>query len=113
MAAPMPSAQPLPDERLRSEWQQHLAKGESAWYEGGVNYWKQQDRSINGVLGGYANLNAPDVEGSTEFIKQFRRLDPPVTLGRVSKHLLLNHFAKVDLVEPCEHLLEEAKLYIN
>jgi protein N-terminal methyltransferase len=111
--------EPVPEEVYRREWQAVLASGEKQWYDGAVDYWSKQDRSINGVLGGYAVLHAPDIADSSAFLKGLSTLDEPpemgtvvdcgAGMGRVTKAVMLPLFQKVDLVEPCENLLEEAK----
>ena len=38
------------------------------WYKHGVGYWEGVEASVNGVLGGYAQVNEPDIEGSEAFL---------------------------------------------
>lgn len=38
------------------------------WYKHGVGYWEGVEASVNGVLGGYAQVNEPDIEGSQAFL---------------------------------------------
>jgi protein N-terminal methyltransferase len=113
------SGEEVPDEVYKREWQYALASGEKLWYDGAVEYWSKQDRSINGVLGGYAVLHAPDIADSSAFLDGLSTLeDPPemgtvvdcgAGMGRVTKAVLLPRFQKVDLVEPVANLLDEAK----
>jgi protein N-terminal methyltransferase len=115
--------EPVPEEAYRREWQGALVAGEKQWYDGAVDYWSKQDRSINGVLGGYAVLHAPDVADSTAFLQGLSTLDEPpemgtvvdcgAGMGRVSKAVMLPLFQKVDLVEPCANQLEEAQLLMK
>lgn len=38
------------------------------WYKHGVGYWEGVEASVNGVLGGYAQVDEPDIEGSEAFL---------------------------------------------
>ena len=58
-------------------------------------------------MGGYGFVHDADAETSNEFINEYkdsighgRALDCGAGIGRVTKYVLLNHFEKVDLVEP-------------
>jgi protein N-terminal methyltransferase len=109
----------LSEEKYQREWQANLAGGTQQWYDGAVEYWSQQPRSINGVLGGYGTLHMPDSCASLAFIDELKKLTPPLHtgsvvdcgagMGRVTKAVLLPRFERVDLVEPVRNLLDEAK----
>ncbi|KAM1213084.1 hypothetical protein PS2_004544 [Malus domestica] len=94
------------------------------WYRQGVGYWEGVEASTNGVLGGYAQVNEPDIMGSEAFLKQLLSerfpdaangqrhlvvLDCGSGIGRVSKNLLIRYFNEVDLLEPVSHFLETAR----
>ncbi|KAJ6846778.1 alpha N-terminal protein methyltransferase 1 [Iris pallida] len=91
------------------------------WYSKGISYWQNVEASVDGVLGGYGHVNDADVAGSDAFLRTLipKLLHPgsnrPVALdcgsgiGRVTKHLLLEHFHEVDLVEPVSHFLDAAR----
>jgi len=77
-----------------------------------------QDSSVDGVLGGYGHVSPIDLDTSNSFLKNFkygkgRALDCGAGIGRITKFLLLDHFEKVDLVEPCPKYIEEAKKYVE
>ncbi|RYR17369.1 hypothetical protein Ahy_B03g062137 isoform D [Arachis hypogaea] len=93
------------------------------WYRNGVSYWEGVEASMDGVLGGFANVNEPDIKCSEEFLKIIlserfpadARHQPLVALdcgsgiGRITKNLLIRHFNEVDLLEPVSHFLEAAR----
>lgn len=61
-----------------------------------------------------------DTSTSRNFLNNFiskmgkeRVLDCGAGIGRVTKHVLLDYFEKVDLVEPSPIQLEQAKPFIN
>ncbi|TKY59574.1 Alpha N-terminal protein methyltransferase 1 [Spatholobus suberectus] len=93
------------------------------WYRDGVSYWEGVKATMDGVLGGFANVNEPDISCSEDFLKILlserfpagARRQPLVALdcgsgiGRVTKNLLIRHFNEVDLLEPVSHFLETAR----
>ncbi|XP_057417170.1 alpha N-terminal protein methyltransferase 1 [Lotus japonicus] len=93
------------------------------WYHCGVSYWEGVNATVDGVLGGYANVNEPDISCSEDFLKILLaerfpgdvRNQPLVALdcgsgiGRVTKNLLIRYFNEVDLLEPVSHFLEAAR----
>lgn len=93
------------------------------WYRQGVSYWEGVNATVDGVLGGYADVNEPDITCSDDFLKiilseRFNadaKTQPLVALdcgsgiGRVTKNLLIRHFNEVDLLEPVSHFLEAAR----
>ncbi|KAL4627899.1 hypothetical protein ACB092_05G199800 [Castanea dentata] len=90
------------------------------WYKHGVGYWEGVEASVNGVLGGYAQVNEPDVEGSEAFLNtllserfpnsdHLAALDCGSGIGRVTKNLLIRYFNEVDLLEPVSHFLDAAR----
>lgn len=102
-------------------WQVQLKDG--TWYKKAEEFWEESDVSVDGVLGGFEVLDAPDVQGSTSFIhnvlkgpcsemKLTRALDVGAGIGRVTKHLLSNFFKKVDLVEGNRKLLMAAPDFV-
>ncbi|KAK4488072.1 hypothetical protein RD792_003814 [Penstemon davidsonii] len=96
----------------------------SQWYSDGVGYWQGVEATVDGVLGGYAHVNEPDIKGSEAFfntilaekfpdISTGRRLvalDCGSGIGRVSKNLLIRYFNEVDLLEPVSHFLDAARI---
>ncbi|KAG5057778.1 hypothetical protein JHK82_012758 [Glycine max] len=95
------------------------------WYRDGVSYWEGVKANMDGVLGGFANVNEPDISCSEDFLnillsERFppaadARRQPLVALdcgsgiGRVTKNLLIRYFNEVDLLEPVSHFLETAR----
>ncbi|KAL3897490.1 MAG: hypothetical protein SGCHY_003381 [Lobulomycetales sp.] len=85
--------------------------------DGGAAYWKEVESTVDGMLGGFQQLDEPDVRGSNDFIRPFldslpaRNLacDCGAGIGRVSKNFLLQHFKQVDLVEQNKSFLETAR----
>jgi protein N-terminal methyltransferase len=71
-------------------------------------------------LGGYGKVHHTDIDTSSSFIDQFkdrfahnRALDCGAGMGRVTKHLLLPRFKKVDLIEPSKVQIDQAKVYVE
>lgn len=93
------------------------------FYKKAANYWANKPATIDGVLGGFGNLSDIDIKGSREFLeKVFALENPPGTnlaldcgagIGRVTKHLLLARFDKVDLLEQDEKFINAAKQSID
>lgn len=72
------------------------------WYKHGVGYWEGVEASVNGVLGGYAQVNEPDIEGSQAFLntllsERFPNSDHLAALGisTLSLSLFLSGFVCV------------------
>lgn len=75
---------------------------------------------MDGVLGGYGKVHPVDSDTSCSFLDGFkdkighgRALDCGAGIGRVTKSVLLDRFEAIDLVEPSEVQLQEAKTYIG
>jgi protein N-terminal methyltransferase len=86
--------------------------------------------TIDGMLGGYGKITSTDVKSSSSFLSEFIKgkkgannsvitkpristayaCDCGAGIGRVSKHFLLKHFKKVDLVECIQKFIEQAEL---
>ncbi|XP_058731339.1 alpha N-terminal protein methyltransferase 1 [Vicia villosa] len=93
------------------------------WYREGVSYWEGVNATVEGVLGGFSDVNEPDISCSDEFLKNLLSerfppdgknqplvaLDCGSGIGRVTKNLLIRHFNEVDLLEPVSHFLEAAR----
>lgn len=90
------------------------AQGGDEWYGKALQYWGEQDASINGVLGGFGNLHGIDIEGSGQFLDSVPGTisvvgDCGAGIGRVAQFLLGKRFQHVDLIEPCAKLLAKAQ----
>lgn len=95
------------------------AQKDPAFYTDAQAYWDKIPATVNGMLGGYANINAPDIHGSDLFLRSiFKLKNPPkhgkaadcgAGIGRITKHLLQKHFGKVDLVEQCQTFIDRAR----
>eukprot|EP01065_Artemidia_motanka_P025975 TRINITY_DN30912_c0_g1_i1.p1 TRINITY_DN30912_c0_g1~~TRINITY_DN30912_c0_g1_i1.p1 ORF type:complete len:256 (+),score=93.44 TRINITY_DN30912_c0_g1_i1:75-842(+) len=112
-------------ENVDAMWKHELSgkssDGKLEWYSKAVEYWEKQPPTVDGVLGGFGHLSDPDLRESTAFLLPFltakegrtdrtRALDCGAGVGRITQGLLLKlGFAKVDLLEPCAHMLEKAK----
>jgi len=115
------------NDQYLAEWKDHLRAGTPAWYKGSSEYWNdQEDDFLDTVFQGEADLNEPDIEGSNLFLDELKKcteltgelkygyaLDCGAGIGRVTKDVLLPRFKCVDLVEPCERLLEDAKSFVE
>ncbi|KAF5855616.1 o-methyltransferase [Aspergillus alliaceus] len=81
-----------------------------------VKYWSDKPATVNGMLGGYAQVSRTDLQGSKKFLSKARRLVPgcPATgrlkrgvdcgagIGRVINDFLGQVCEVVDAVEPVE-----------
>lgn len=95
-------------------------------YSEAVNYWSSVPATVDGVLGGFGSSVIPkvDIIGSNAFLHQLYKMassfgstpqqeryavDIGAGIGRVTKNLLSKHAYKVDLVDPVQKFVEEAK----
>lgn len=94
------------------------------WYGDAEEYWKNVPATVDGMLGGLAYVSPPDIEGSKIFLKEFLEepnalikpdyaLDCGSGIGRITKHLLLPLFKKVDMVEQNKMFLDKAPQYLG
>lgn len=100
-----------------------MEKPAEAFYSDAELYWAKIPPTVNGMLGGFGFISPVDIQGSKVFLQQlFRSKNPPgkkyaldcgAGIGRISKHLLLNIFQNVDLVEQNPSFLEQAETYIG
>ena len=49
--------------------EKHLQGTDNKYYNDGAKYWSSVDPSVNGMLGGFANISNIDIEGSAKFLK--------------------------------------------
>ncbi|XP_050223569.1 alpha N-terminal protein methyltransferase 1 [Mercurialis annua] len=110
-----------PEEMWREHTGDHTKK--TQWYRDGVSYWQDVEASVDGVLGGYGQVNDVDVKGSEAFLqslfselfvdggigRHLVALDCGSGIGRVTKNLLIRYFNEVDLLEPVSHFLDAAR----
>eukprot|EP01006_Ploeotia_vitrea_P058388 TRINITY_DN69331_c0_g1_i1.p1 TRINITY_DN69331_c0_g1~~TRINITY_DN69331_c0_g1_i1.p1 ORF type:complete len:317 (-),score=25.10 TRINITY_DN69331_c0_g1_i1:37-987(-) len=96
-------------------WESPTATNE--WYSKSVEYWKAQEPSSTGMLGGYGQLNAGDLKETREFIQELQTvhglgsaccLDCGCGIGRVANNVLVDLFDQVDLLDPCDKHLSVA-----
>ncbi|KNH01770.1 Methyltransferase-like protein 11A [Perkinsela sp. CCAP 1560/4] len=89
-----------------------------------VKYWESVAPTINGVLGGFSMVHNVDIAESQSFLADFQRsagfppgpsraLDCGCGIGRLSQYLLQSMFDTIDLAEPCQHLIDEARKRIR
>jgi len=97
-----------------------------AWYSQAATYWEEEGNcppTVDGVLGGFGHVSGTDVAGSRLFLEarvkplipslRFgRAVDCGAGIGRVTKHLLLPMFEKVELLEQSPRLLAAAPAFI-
>jgi len=94
------------------------ASGKEEWYNKGAEYWDKTEATYSGVLGGFPELNTPDIKASKKLLAHFleskeisneRAIDCGAGVGRVSKELLVYFFQEVDLVDQNAKYVDEAK----
>jgi hypothetical protein len=85
-----------------------------------TEYWDAIDATLDGVLGGYAEVAAPDADTSLAFagavlggVEISRALDCGAGIGRVSRDVLTKLARKVDLVELIPKYVEQARLELK
>jgi galactose mutarotase-like enzyme len=124
---------------LDDMWEhQGVAQGSSlSWYERATLYYKENCPStVDGVLGGFASISEPDLEGSRQFVRELEDIRPSLQswttkasnsqrrtracecgagLGRVTKGLLLEirGIDECDLVDSSAALLAAAPEYLG
>jgi protein N-terminal methyltransferase len=104
---------------------------EAEWYRTTLAHWQSSNavtaEGNDGVLGGWAEVDAEDVRGSLSFLAScvngerefqspiagFRALDCGAGVGRVTSGVLLRVAEHVHLVEVSEHLLREARTKLS
>ncbi|CAM9601568.1 unnamed protein product [Ascophyllum nodosum] len=100
--------------------------GSVRWYERAYDYWEDGENcglDDDGVLGGYGHISPVDINGSAAFLDELQSKRPLLGnekaadcgagIGRVTKHLLLERFESVDVVEQSPRLLQAAPKYIG
>ncbi|CCW61706.1 unnamed protein product [Phytomonas sp. EM1] len=99
---------------------QHVLQGDlydssEGWYGKSLEYWKKTPATLDGVLGGLPGVHDVDIKESGDFIAALphhgtkRAIDCGAGIGRIAKHLLCRLYEVTDLLEPVEHMLEQAK----
>lgn len=105
-------------------WTAELASG--AWYQKSDAFWREQTPSVDGMLGGLGDLDECDVNGSRQFLHSILALndgdgavvngvalDVGAGIGRVTRHLLLPMFTKVDMLEQNKSYLEKSVAFLR
>jgi protein N-terminal methyltransferase len=101
---------------------EHSSTSAESWYALGAAYWNSSSipASIDCVLGGLEDVHPDDIRTSGSFLLKIREqfgmgggavVDCGAGIGRVTRHLLCNHFDECDLVEPSSRLLSAAREY--
>ncbi|KAI9891672.1 MAG: Alpha N-terminal protein methyltransferase 1 [Vezdaea aestivalis] len=84
-----------------------------------ISYWSNIPSTVNGMLGGFEELDLKDIAGSKTFLGRLRRIDPSFAgqvsrcvdcgagIGRVTKGLLGSISDTVDFVEPIVEFTNE------
>ena len=92
----------------------------TGWYGKAIAYWEKQETTVNGVLGGMEHVHPADVKETKEVLCSFdklgrkRALDCGAGIGRIAKNVFETlGFEKIDLVEPIEAMMAQAKKDLN
>uniref|UniRef100_A0A7G3ABA0 Alpha N-terminal protein methyltransferase 1 n=1 Tax=Lutzomyia longipalpis TaxID=7200 RepID=A0A7G3ABA0_LUTLO len=93
------------------------------FYEKAKKYWETVSPTIDGILGGFAEVSPRDIQSSAQLLTAIFRLKPRpgrsraldcgAGIGRVTKHLLMRFFEKVDLVEQCPQFATQIPEYVG
>lgn len=119
-------------EKTKAHWMQvkKTKETEKEWYNKAEDWWSDPNKApatVDGVLGGFGELDPIDVEESKQFLNDVntlmgrdtttmintRALDGGAGIGRVAKHLLSKFYSKVDLVEGNQRLIDAAPEYMK
>lgn len=108
------------DEMWNNRLQGDVNDPNKGWYGKAIQYWAKVPPTMDGVLGGLSNVHVADIRESKKFIESIptvqrtRALDCGAGIGRLTKTLLIPMgFAKVDLIEPLPHMVEQAKKEVD
>ncbi|GAB0093899.1 Alpha N-terminal protein methyltransferase 1 [Sergentomyia squamirostris] len=93
------------------------------FYEKAKKYWSKIPATVDGILGGFSEVSPRDIQSSAQLLNQIFRLNPRpghcraldcgAGIGRVTKHLLMRFFDKVDLVEQNPQFADQIPRYIG
>lgn len=103
------------EEMWKTELQGDLDNKETGWYGKAIAYWEKIPPTVDGVLGGLGVVHERDIRETAAFLSSLkemgraRALDCGAGIGRISKALLISLFVTVDLVEPVEHMIQQAQ----
>lgn len=99
------------------------AESEKTDVNSSKEYWATISPTVNGMLGGFGSVSNLDIQTSKAFLQKLfvseprpgrdHALDCGAGIGRISKHLLLPLFDRVDMLEQCERFVQKAKEYIG
>eukprot|EP00736_Rhodelphis_marinus_P006869 Rmarinus@m.23485 len=103
-------------------WEEQLK--DKQWYKRGADYWKTQDATNDGMLGGYEFISNDDVETSRDFLCEIFNRSPKVKvgtkaldcgagIGRVTNEVLHPLFERTDLLEVVPKFVERAKELVD
>ncbi|XP_022705135.1 uncharacterized protein LOC111269655 isoform X2 [Varroa jacobsoni] len=95
-----------------------------SFYADGAKYWEGIEPTIEGMLGGFAEISDIDVGASKRFLREFcerkqnatgtvRALDCGAGIGRVTKMMLSHIFTEVDMLEQNQQFLDKADDYLG
>ena len=117
--------------KTKAHWTQVKETQQTAqeWYNKAEEWWSDPTKAsatVDGVLGGFGELDPVDCQESKQFLVDIhtllgiepsatptRALDGGAGIGRVAKHLLSEFYTKVDLVEGNQRLLDAAPDYMK
>ncbi|ORZ30087.1 alpha-N-methyltransferase NTM1 [Catenaria anguillulae PL171] len=92
--------------------------GGPSWYSDAAEYWKNVEATVDGMLGGFSNLDDQDAADSIRFVQPLidqgiiakgSACDCGAGIGRVTKSFLSHLFSPIDLVEQDHHFINTAK----
>lgn len=63
-------------------WKAIETKKKEAWYDKADEYWETQESSINGMLGGFSELDVADIRESKLFIQSLKLPQMKTALGK-------------------------------
>ena len=95
------------------------------WYGAALDYWDDTEATVDGMLGGFAQLSPSDLAASQRFLLYLQDTTRPdlrfevscecgAGIGRVTKNMFLPlNFARCDIVEVSAELISQSPDYIG
>lgn len=93
------------------------------FYDNAKKYWSSIEPTVNGMLGGFESIHLLDVRGSQYFLKDIFKMKPSPNrkyaldcgagIGRVTKHVLIEFFDKIDMVEQDQNFVNSSREYLG
>ena len=110
-------AQEKSDEEAQKKLKGERIGSERNWYDGSLQYWEKKPATVEGVLEGYGKYHEMESNYSKQVLQNHlkmlpskkRALEAGAGIGRITKSILKDVFAEIDLQDSSQEQLEGAK----